>query len=336
VTIEATVIDAAGAVGGGSARFLRELKRYLEDTAPANVTLLGDDRQLSVPWLLQRELAAASATRRISLNNVGFANPAGRNITLLRNILQFATSEEMDQLGFTPSRRLRLQTPVVRSLARASDVLVVPCTRMAEQVRTISPSLAGRLTVRFHPVAQPAWAGEAPERPRDVLVPIVPQPYKNLDQHLPEFLAATEGIEGEPVRLIVPAGPEALPMLREHPRVEFIGAQTSAELERWWRRSGAVFFPVEFESFGYALAESRVYGRNVIAQDTAQNHEIAGRALRPYRRHDQASLENAVVEAIHSVPDPDPAPFDPEQYFAWLLAGADDAVVTMTSKEMTE
>lgn len=325
-----TVIDSAGAVQGGSARFLRELKLYLGQKAPANITLLGDNRQLSSSWLIQREVVARSATRRISLNNVGFANPRGTNITLLRNILQFATLEEMQHLGFTPSRRLKLQTPIVRTLARASEVLVVPCTRMAEQVRRISPTLNEKLTVRFHPVAKPAWAGEAPSHPRDVLVPIVPQPYKNLDQHLPEFLKATDEMEGEPVRLIVPSSPEALPRLAEHPRVEFIGPQRSSDLEAWWRRCGAIFFPVEFESFGYALAESRVYGRNVIAQDTAQNREIAGHALQPYRRNDRSSLTAAVTASVQQVPKPDSGPFDPDEYFAWLLGGASE-----TSSEST-
>ncbi|REE03778.1 glycosyltransferase [Citricoccus muralis] len=336
MTRSSTVIDSAGAIGGGSARFLRELKRFLVQEQPEDVMLLGDDRQLSPGWLLRREAIAASAAQRISLNNVGFAMPRGHNITLLRNILQFATQQDMDQLGFSPSRRLRLQTPVVRTLAKASDVLVVPCTRMADQVRRISPALDRKLTVRFHPVAKPSWAGEAPEQPRDVLVPIVPQPYKNLDQHLPEFLNATDEIDGEPIRLIVPSTPDALSVVAGHPRVVFIGPQTSSQLETWWRRCGAVFFPVAFESFGYALAESRVYGRAVIAQDTAQNHEIAGRALRPYRRGDTASLKTAVTEALQRVPDPDAGPFDPTNYFQWLLNGAEAAGQQMNSKETSE
>jgi hypothetical protein len=314
------VADVAGAVGGGAARLLRELKKYLPDS-DRNISLIGEGRRLTPGWLAQRELIAPRAELHLSLNNAGFITPFGSNITLLRNVLHFATNADLDRIGFRPSRELRLQTPLVRLLARQSEALVVPCTKMGEQVADVAPYLADRLTVRFHPVAKPTWAGEQPENSRDVLVPIVPQPYKNLDQHLPEFLAASEKIAGGPVRLIVPAKPETLPDLASHPRVKFIGQQTSEALDSWWRRCGAIFFPVEFESFGYALAESRVYGRSIIAQDTKQNREIAGAAIRPYRRQDAGSLHSAIEEAVNSVPTPDPDPFDPTAYFNWLFAG---------------
>lgn len=317
---ERIVIDCAGAIKGGAARFLRELQTYLEEVQPHNVELIGLGRQLTSQWLIKRELIAASAKRRISLNNAGFLNPKGENITLLRNILQFATEDDLAALAFTPSRGLRAQTPVIRALAKASKTLVVPCTRMAEQVDTVSPSLTNKLIVKFHPVSQPEWAGTTPKNPRDVLLPIVPFPYKNLDQHIPEFLDASEELcDDQPVRLIVPSGPGDFPELASHPRVKFIGPQTSEALDEWWKASGAVFFPTEFESFGYALAEARVYGRNVIGQDTAQNREIAGGALKPYKRYHESSLRNAIQMAVTELPQPDPDPFNPNSYFPWLL-----------------
>lgn len=312
------VADVAGAVGGGAARLLRELKTYLA-MSDHEINLIGDGKRLTPQWLIQRELVAPRARMHLSLNNAGFVTPFGNNVTLLRNILHFATSTDLEQIGFKPSRELQLQVPLVRLLARQSKTLVVPCTRMAEQVADRAPYLADRLTVRFHPVAKPEWAGTAPETPRDVLVPIVPQPYKNLDQHLPEFLEASEGLPGAEIRLIVPAESTSLPELSAHPRVRFIGPQTSEALESWWRSCGAVFFPVEFESFGYALAESRVYGRSIVAQNTAQNREIAGGAICPYTRHDKNSLRTAILDAVTTVPAPDSSPFDPPSYFEWLL-----------------
>jgi hypothetical protein len=315
----AIVIDCAGAVEGGAARFLRELKLYLSTTRAANIRLIGEGQKLTSKWLIKRETIAASAKRRIALNNAGFVNPKGRNITLLRNILQFATSRDINELRFTPSLRLRAQTPVVRTLARASSALVVPCSRMAEQVQTVSPHLADRLVVRFHPVSQPYWAGEPPANPRNVLLPIVPAPYKNLDSHLADFLRASRNIPGAPINILIPSSPSIFPQFEAHPRVQFIGPQPSVRLEEWWRSSGAVFFPTTFEAFGYALAEGRVYGRRVIGQNTQQNQEIAGQALSPYELDDEQSLRNAIGEAVNSVAESEPEPFDPNEYFSWLF-----------------
>lgn len=312
------VADVAGAVGGGAARLLRELKKYLAKSG-TNINLIGEGKSLSPQWLIQRELIAPRAPMHISMNNAGFISPFGTNVTMLRNILHFADAKDLERIGFRPSRELQLQIPLVRLLARRSESLVVPCTRMGEQVADSAPHLADRLMVRFHPVAKPEWAGTNPSNPRNVLVPIVPQPYKNLDQHLPEFLKASEDIPGEPICLVIPSEPESLPKIASHPRVKFIGSQTSEMLDEWWRSCGAVFFPVEFESFGYALAESRVYGRSVIAQDTTQNREIAGGAICSYVRHDSDSLSDAILEAVTSVPEPDPLPFEPTAYFDWIF-----------------
>lgn len=313
------VIDCAGAMLGGAARYLRELQTYLANNPDNDIELIGVGRQLTPRWLIQRELKAASADVRLSLNNASFVNPIGTNVTLLQNILQFATPADYRRLRFTPSRRLRLQTPVVRSFAGASETLVAPCTRMAEQVAAVAPKLQDKVVVRFYPIAAPSWAGTAPTNQRDVLLPIVPSPYKHLDEHIPEFLEASENIPAGPVRLIVPTRPEQFPDLAAHPRMKFIGPQTTEALDRWWQDCEAVFFPPEFEAFGFPVGEARVYGRHVIAQDTAQNHEIGGHALMPYTRHDQRSLRDAIEAAVAGFPEPDPEPFLPDTYFEWLL-----------------
>ena len=86
-----------------------------------------------------------------------------------------------------------------------------------------------------------------------------------------------------------------------------------------WARSRAIYFPTGLESFGYPLAEARVSGQPVIARDTAQNREIAGPALCGYTLGDPDSLRRAVEVALTADVAPDPGPFDPDQYFGWLL-----------------
>ena len=83
--------------------------------------------------------------------------------------------------------------------------------------------------------------------------------------------------------------------------------------------SRAIYFPTGLESFGYPLAEARVSGLPVIARDTALNREIAGPALYGYTQGDPDSLRHAVKVALTADVAPDPGPFDPEQYFGWLL-----------------
>ena len=51
----------------------------------------------------------------------------------------------------------------------------------------------------------------------------------------------------------------------------------------------------------------------------AQNKEIAGSALYGFLPNDPDSLRHAVKFALTSDVPPDPAPFDPDSYFDWLL-----------------
>lgn len=314
------IVDVAGSTTGGAARYRRELEYYMSQWPREDIQLIGRGIQLTSTWLLRRELLGQGSNVKISLNNAGFLNGGGRNITLLGNILQFASKADMDSLHFKPSTRLKVQTPVVRALTNFSDILIAPCTRMAEQVKRTSPNVSEKLRIKFHPVSMPSWAGERAEGRTEILVPIIPQPYKNLDTHVQQLLRATENLYRGQVRIVVPADPESIPTVRSHPRVKFIGHQTSEALEGWWKRAQAVFFPVEFEAFGYALAEGRVYGRSVIAQDTPQNAEISGGALRGYHVEDDVSLRDAVIRAFDEAPEPDGRAFEPKAYFDWLLA----------------
>jgi hypothetical protein len=57
----------------------------------------------------------------------------------------------------------------------------------------------------------------------------------------------------------------------------------------------------------------------VIALDTEQNREIAGPALCAFTPGDVVSLQQATKIALTLEVQPDPAPFDPDAYFGWLL-----------------
>ena len=84
----------------------------------------------------------------------------------------------------------------------------------------------------------------------------------------------------------------------------------------------AIYFPPEIESFGYPLAEARVSGQPVIARDNEQNREIAGSALCGFTVGNAESLRAATATALAKELQPDPAPFDPDAYFDWLLGTA--------------
>lgn len=104
-----------------------------------------------------------------------------------------------------------------------------------------------------------------------------------------------------------------------HPRVELMGHLSPHDMQKLRRRSRAIYFPTSIESFGYPLAEARVDGLPVIARDTAQNREIAGPALCGFTPGDSDSLKQAVTLALTVKVAPDPAPFDPDCYFNWML-----------------
>lgn len=307
------VIDKAGATTGGARRFLLELEDYLENHPRPDVELIGGSR-LSSRWLIERELKAAGA-RRISLNNASFALPGEQRTVLLRNALHFASEEEFRNLGYTPSKHMRRQIPVIRFLAHRADKIIVPCTAMAERVIEHSPKLEKRIKVKFHPVSPLGWSGVTPDREEKIiLVPVVPQSYKRLDKHVPAILKASEGT-GAIVAVTASSGD--IPEADGHPQYRPINRMAAEDLAVWWGRATAIFFPPTLESFGYALAEARCGGRPVIAPGTHQNREIAGPALCGYNTDEQ--LPDAVRTAMATSIRPDPVPFDPAAYFHTLL-----------------
>lgn len=314
----AVTVDAAGGPMGGAARFRYELLAYLHRSGRADVKVIGTRRRLSPAWLISREAAAARPGRRVALNNVGFVAPGGERWTLLGNALHFLAGAEAAALDPALRAAAARQAVVVRRAARRSDVLIAPSTSMAERVAEVAPEVASRLVVRMHPLSPcarpPRRAGQRPL----ILCPVIFAGYKRMPDRLAEWLAAVPPCAR--IRMVVTASPDEVPAeLAGDPRLQFTGRLEHAALARFWARSTAVFFPPGLESFGYPLAEARVYGQPVIAQDTAQNREIGGPALCGFTAGDPDSLRAAIDVALRTEVRPDPAPFDPDAYFDWML-----------------
>jgi hypothetical protein len=315
----AVAVDVAGGPMGGAARFRTELYRYLTRSKRRDVKIIGADRRIDPSWLIRRESVRFQKYRRVALNNVSFVAPGGERWTLLRNVLHFLDHDEAARLDPSVVAANRWKARIVQLTAQRADVLVVPCTAMAERVTRTLPSLASRIVVRPHPVS----ADLVSNLPRDpaILCPVLFAPYKQMPERIAEFLAAMDDHNDASTRLRVTAERAELPdSLACHPRLELVGRLSHADLLSMWARSCAIYYPTGLESFGYPLAEARVNGQSVIARDTSQNKEIAGPALCGYIPGDTASLRKAIARALSAHVKPDPDTFDPDKYFSWLLA----------------
>jgi glycosyltransferase involved in cell wall biosynthesis len=310
------VIDAAGGVVGGAARWTAELDGFLAaQPVPVPVTVIGRRLGLTPGWLLRREHAARSAHIAIASNNVSFAFASPHRRVLVRNALHFLHPAEDHLLARMP-RGFRAQIPVVRQLLRRAEVIVAPTSAMAERVCHHIPAARARVVVRPHPVT-PAGERDVADEPF-ILVPVLPAPYKNL---LPELEALLSAIDrtGRPIVVRLTARPEDLPpALVRHPRLTLLGTLPHEALNRLWRTATAIFFPSCVEAFGYPLAEARAYGIPVLAPDTDQNREVAANALRPYRSGSRESLAEA-LDGLDEPVCPDPRAFDRDAYFRWLF-----------------
>ena len=316
----AVTIDLAGGQLGGAARYRTELRGYLERRARRDVKVIGAHRNLSPAWLVAREANAVRRTRRVALNNVGFITPGGERWTLLTNALHFLTRPEVDALHPSLRSVVSRQTAIVHYAARRSDVLIAPCTAMAERIEAALPGIADRIVVRMHPVTVPGVTG-APGGSL-ILCPVLFAPYKDMADRVAEWLTAVDESMDDSVRLIVTASATEVPAaLAASPRLHLVGRLSVEQTRRMWARCRAVYFPTELESFGCPLAEARVTGWPVIARNTAQNREIAGSALCGYDVDDGGSLRRATEVALSHRVAPDPDPFDPYAYFDWILGG---------------
>jgi hypothetical protein len=311
-------VDVAGGPMGGAARYRDELYRYLTRSKRQDVQVIGDERRIDPGWLLRREIVKSSRGRRVAVNNVSFVAPGGERWTLLANPLDFLTADERSNLHPSLRAGTRRRAPIVHLAARRSDVIVAPCTAMAERITRVLPSLQSRVVVRLHPVA----ADSIPRMPSDpvILCPVLFSPYKHMVARITEWVSAVNEHIDPAIQMLVTANHAEVPVsLATHSRIKLVGQLPLCELRRLWARSRAIYFPSGIESFGFPLAEARVHGQPVIARDSAQNREIAGPALCGFAVGDADSLRYATELALTTTVAPDPAPFDPEAYFNWML-----------------
>jgi hypothetical protein len=232
--------------------------------------------------------------------------------------MHFLTEGEQARLDPASRASVRRKAVVVHLAARRSDVIVAPSTAMTERIVTVMPDLSSRVVVRLNPVSVPS----TPRVPGDpvILCPVLFAPQKHMPQRLTELLTAISDLKDPSVRVQVTADKSELPAsVAFHPQVELLGRLPYGELRENWARSRAIYFPPDLESFGYPLAEARVSGQPVIARDTALNREVAGPALCRYTLGDPDSLRKAVKVALTAEVAADPEPFDPDQYFEWML-----------------
>lgn len=314
----AVIVDASGALIGGAARFMVELRGYLERTGREDVEIIGSRRRVRPGWLLRRELSSSVRSRRVALNNIGFVAPGGQRWTLLHGPMHFLTEDEQARLDPAQRASVRRKAVVVHLAARRSDVVVAPSIAMTERIVSIIPDLRSRVVARPNPVSVPS----TPRTPGDLIIlcPVLFAPQKQMPQRLTELLTAIGELANPSVRVQVTAYATEVPTaVARHPQVELLGRLSYSELRESWARSRAIYFPTDLESFGYPLAEARVSGQPVVARDTALNREIAGPALCRYTFGDPDSLRQAVNVALTAEVAPDPGPFDPDRYFDWML-----------------
>ena len=253
---------------------------------------------MNASWLLRRELAGRKTLRRVALNNISFAMPGGDRWTLIANALHFLSATEIAQLDVSLRTITSRKANVVRLAARRSDVIIAPCSTMAERITTVLPQVGSRVTVRPHPVSPNSIPGETPG-------------YRNsLSRHLLALQANEPEDSGiayrnqefrDPIRQSTSHGKLRRipsPELANNPNIELLGQLSSSAATTIWARCNAIYYPTELESFGYPLAEARASGHPVIARDTAQNREIAGPALCPFTPDDPDSLQEALGYAI--------------------------------------
>jgi glycosyltransferase involved in cell wall biosynthesis len=319
-------VDVAGASMGGARRFLDEFDNYLSQSFRQPPLVIGRGSSITPRHLLARELKSRGVRCKIAINNVSFV--AGRRkIVLLRNALHFLGADEADELRHLLAPRVRVETQVVREMARRADLLVVPTHSMRERVIHHLPSAEGRIEVRLHPLSPPTSNSPAVGRTSGyILCPILDAPFKRLGALIAPLLEALETNDWAiGTNLVLTCTNEELAKmgLFAHDRVIGVGRVSHAEVGSLIRDATALVYPTKIESFGYPLAEARLAGKPVIGNDSTLSREVAGEFLMAYTSSGDVGL--AVYRALTGKFVPELFnPFDPKAYFDWLLEQAQE------------
>lgn len=315
------VVDQAGSPDGGAGRLRSELVSYVRTNPRSDCEVIGLHTYLTPGWLVEREKLAFHASRKVALNNASFFLPNGYKTVLLQNVIHFSSTDERHAIGYRkPSARIRAQIPIIRAGARFADRIIVPSSEMRRRVLEVMPSTRGRIDVRFLPLTRPAWAGAKPDGCPIILLPQAPQPYKPLDFHIGRLVEALK-VANLAATIVCTSTPEELPHSATIPNVKLVGRLSHRELDTWYGRAQAVYFPTTYESFGYPVAEARAGGRWLIGQNTEQNREIAGNSLLGFDVANLDSLAESVSRIGDPQPQPHPEPFDPVRFFDDVIFG---------------
>lgn len=301
---------AGSHAGGGAGRFREQVFKVGRQGQA-----IGLDTFLTPTWLVERELLARGADRVIAANNAGFLSAGSDRWVLARNANHFMTDDEHRRTWRSMPRSFRLQVPYVRASLRRADVIVAPSQSMANRICRVVPSVANRVTVRFHPLQPPRRETMLGSH---ILCPIVPSPFKNLPARLSALQSALP--DSGDITVVATANSDDMPTnLISDPRFSFVGVLGREELAHVYATARAVYYPTDVESFGYPLAEARASGTPVIAIDMPHNRDVAGAALCGFAEGNVESLAEAVHRAITEDFVADPQPFDPIEYFRWML-----------------
>ena len=228
----AVTVDIAGAWMGGAARYAAELEGYLARTGRQDVRVIGKAQRVAPAWLVRREISR-SRPRPAGWPSTTSASsfPGGRGGRYCGTPCTSSTDAEAERLDPALRASVQREAAVVRLAARRADVLVVPCTAMAERVSRALPGGpepdrgARRTRSRLSSRSRPATREAA------ILCPVLFAPYKRMDERIAELLAAVDDGGDNTIRVRVTASPQELPAhLASHPRIEFLGRVGCAEL----------------------------------------------------------------------------------------------------------
>jgi hypothetical protein len=306
VTTTTAVNVTADPMGGAQHR--AELYRCLTRSKWQDVGFIGNECSIDAGWLARREIANPIRGRRLAVNNVGLVADSGERWAPLANPLDFMTDGEWSNRRPDLRAAARRRAPIVHLAARI----------MAERITRKPPSLQSRVVVCLHPVAACSILS-MPRKPL-ILCLMLFSPYKHTVATIRDGVTAINDHIDPSIWLLVTAShTEMPPPLASHPRIQMVGQLPLSKLRHRWAQSCAICLPTGIESFGFPLAEARAHSQPVIARDTPQNKEIAGPALCGFAMGAADSLQHATRLAPTTTVAPDPAPFDPDAYFDWML-----------------
>jgi glycosyltransferase involved in cell wall biosynthesis len=244
--------------------------------------------------------------------------------------LHFLNDGEERDLGNLLTHRVRLETKIVRLLARRADVIVAPSSSMAERIASVAPYLSSRVIVRHHPVSVDETIRSGRERVGNgqrLLCPVLHAPFKRLERVLPLVAEAVAAMRLDPawsdleLRCTLTVEEMRLSGVGPGNGLVALGRLSSAQVAQEWGTSTAILYPTFIESFGYPLAEANVHRIPILAMGNESVREIAGDALVPLEPTSPSTVRMSVEHAMTvQLDDCNVTDFDRKAYFKDLFS----------------